>query len=65
MIIYVDVDETICRYDGPREYPAAIPIREHINKINKLYDEGHNIIFFTARGMGRSNNSVEFAYSNF
>jgi len=50
VIIYVDIDETICRYDGPREYPSAIPIREHINKINKLYDEGNTIVYWTARG---------------
>lgn len=50
MIIYVDIDETICRYEGPREYPAAVPIREHIDKINQLYDEGNTIVYWTARG---------------
>jgi hypothetical protein len=50
MIIYVDIDETICRYEGLREYPAAVPIQEHIDKINQLYDEGNTIVYWTARG---------------
>lgn len=50
MIYYVDIDETICEYEGPREYPLAKPIKKNIKKINKLYDEGHTIIYWTARG---------------
>ena len=48
--IYVDIDETICFYNGERNYPDALPITENIDKINKLYDEGHNITYWTARG---------------
>jgi hypothetical protein len=50
--IYVDIDETICSYDEryPREYPSAQPIYMNIAKINKLYDEGHTITYYTARG---------------
>ena len=43
MIIYVDIDETICTYLGDRHYPDAVPIEENINKINDLYDETHEI----------------------
>ena len=50
MIIFVDIDETICKYIDKRYYPHAIPIQENINKINKLYDEGHHIKYWTARG---------------
>ena len=50
MKIYVDIDETICFYDGEREYPNAVPSEENIAKINKLYDEGHEITYWTARG---------------
>lgn len=50
MIIYVDIDETICFYSEKREYPLATPNFENINKINKLYDEGHEITYYTARG---------------
>ena len=50
MRIFVDIDETICFYEGERQYPEAIPNYENIEKINKLYDEGHEIIYWTDRG---------------
>tara|TARA_R110000803_G_scaffold181313_1_gene243700 strand:+ start:330 stop:623 length:294 start_codon:yes stop_codon:yes gene_type:complete len=50
MNIYVDIDETICDYSGEREYPLAQPILENIAKINKLYEDGHTIKYWTARG---------------
>ncbi len=50
MVIYVDIDETICKYSGTREYPLAEPIQERIKKINELYDEGNTIVYWTARG---------------
>jgi len=50
MVVYVDIDETICRYAGERVYHLAIPILERIEKINFLYDEGNTIVYWTARG---------------
>jgi len=50
VVYYVDIDETICRYEGERSYPTAVPIKENIKKINSLYDEGHTIVYWTARG---------------
>jgi len=50
MKIYVDIDETICFYKGPREYPFAQPNLENIKKINILYDNGNEITYWTARG---------------
>jgi len=50
MIIRVDIDETICEYGEEREYPLAKPIQDRIDKINKLYEEGHTIVYWTARG---------------
>ena len=55
MIIYIDIDETICtnnREDAsiPCDYNNAIPIIENIEKANKLHDEGHKIVYWTARG---------------
>ena len=50
MRIFVDIDETICFYDGERNYPEAVPHYENIAKINKLFDEGHEITYWTARG---------------
>jgi hypothetical protein len=49
MIIYVDIDNTICKTIDS-DYINSKPIYENINKINKLYKEGHTIIYWTARG---------------
>ena len=48
--IYVDIDETICFYKGERNYPDAKPNLNNIKKINNLYNEGHSITYWTARG---------------
>ena len=59
-----DIDGTICTLsDG--KYENAQPIQTRINKINNLYDKGHYIIFYTARGMGRYNNNLYLAHENF
>jgi hypothetical protein len=50
MKIYVDIDETICYYSNERNYPDALPFKDRIQKINKLYEEGHEITYYTARG---------------
>ena len=55
MVIYVDIDETICEHlnTNPalqRDYRKATPIKKNIEKINKLYDEGNTIVYWTARG---------------
>lgn len=48
--IYVDIDDTICKTNG-MNYADATPMLENIEKINKLYDQGHNITYWTARGV--------------
>ena len=50
MIIYIDIDETICKSPESRDYSLAEPIVENVIKANKLYDEGHTIVYWTARG---------------
>ena len=50
MIIYVDIDETICTSPPSRDYSLATPIEKNITKINQLYDEGNEIVYWTARG---------------
>lgn len=52
MIIYVDIDETICVSPKDRNYSNAVPIVENIEKINQMYDNGDNIVYWTARGTG-------------
>tara|TARA_R110002124_G_scaffold211182_1_gene377510 strand:- start:153 stop:461 length:309 start_codon:yes stop_codon:yes gene_type:complete len=50
MLIYVDIDETICESPKDRDYTKAQPIKKRIEKINKLFDEGNTIVYWTARG---------------
>jgi hypothetical protein len=52
MIIYVDIDDTICyREDKSNlDYNLAKPYNERIEKINQLFDENNTIIYWTARG---------------
>ena len=64
MLIYVDIDNTICVTEGT-DYNEVKPIPERIEKINKLYDEGNEIIYLTARGMGRHKNSRTLAHKEF
>ena len=49
-VAMVDIDETICFYSEKRRYDLAQPSHENIAKINKLYDEGWHIVYWTARG---------------
>ena len=64
MTYVFDIDGTIC-YNKDSDYEGSKPIMERIEKINDLYDQGHTIIFQTARGMGRSGNSPAYAYQAF
>jgi hydroxymethylpyrimidine pyrophosphatase-like HAD family hydrolase len=48
MLIYCDIDGTIC--DTVGGYMNAKPNREAIAKINKLFDEGNTIVYWTGRG---------------
>ena len=44
----IDIDNTICKEEGP--VISRQPWTDRIKKINQLYDDGHIIIFYTARG---------------
>lgn len=60
----VDIDGTVCSVtDG--KYEDAVPNEGRIDKINKLYDEGNQIIYLTARGMGRSGDNADLAKRTF
>ena len=52
MNLYVDIDNTICLTNDtlPNKYELSTPIYERIADINKLYDEGKKITYWTARG---------------
>lgn len=47
----VDIDNTICMTLG-NDYNNSTPFYDRIEKINKLHDDGHRIIYWTARGSG-------------
>ena len=63
----IDIDGTICDWQAGRDYTLAEPFPERIKEINKLYDKGNTIKYFTARGMGRyagrSDKAIESFYA--
>lgn len=50
-----DLDNTLCDTDGT-DYENSTPIASRISKVNNLFDSGHEITIFTARGslLGKS-----------
>ena len=50
MRIVVDIDGTICSSTSANGYQDAKFFPERIDRINKLYEEGHYIILYTGRG---------------
>jgi hypothetical protein len=64
-VVYVfDIDGTIC-INSNSEYEKSVPLQDRIDKINQIFDDGHTVIFQTARGMGRSGNSAAYANKAF
>ena len=62
----IDIDGTICfPGSGEGRYTHAVPRWDRIQEINKLYDEGNHVVYLTARGMGRFDNSRELAEKEF
>ena len=59
MKFVVDIDGTICNtVDG--DYAKAQPYHDAIVQVNSLYDQGHKVVYFTARGMGRTDNDNNY-----
>lgn len=47
----IDIDGTICtNTEGDYEY--ASPFMDRIARLNRLFDQGHEIHYWTARGSG-------------
>lgn len=63
--VLVDIDETICFYSGKRRYDLAEPNQENIDKINKLFDDGWYIIYWTARGGSEASKKANRCYYDF
>lgn len=49
MIYCIDIDGTICKTNG-NNYPEAQPYPDAVEEVNRLYNDGHYIKLFTARG---------------
>lgn len=54
-VYFVDIDNTICKTNGS-DYKNSTPFEQRIEKINKLYEAGHEIHYWTARG---SNSGID------
>jgi capsule biosynthesis phosphatase len=59
----IDVDDTILttplNEDGTYDYDKSTPITVSVERIRSLKEEGHQIIFFTARGARTFNGDVK------
>lgn len=70
-VIAVDLDETLCTGSKPyshlgiEKYKYCVPIQENIDKINKLYEQGCEIIIYTSRGMGTLGGDLGEIYNRF
>lgn len=58
MKFIVDIDGTICTITNG-DYSSAKPFLHRIHQLNKLYDDGHEIHYWTARGSGSGLNWKE------
>lgn len=48
--IYIDIDETICHNTIWNDHTTAKPLTDRITMANDLFDAGHKIVYWTARG---------------
>ena len=55
----IDIDGTICNTHNS-DYLKSIPRAKNIALFNKLYDQGHQIHYWTARGANSGKNWDEF-----
>ena len=44
-----DIDGTLCE-QAVNDYSVARPFLDRIARVNELFDDGHKIVLFTARG---------------
>jgi len=52
MIIYLEIDDVICELTKDGEY---ISNKSRIEKINKLYQDGNTVIYWTSRSADKLN----------
>lgn len=59
MIYSFDLDNTLVTTEG-NDYAASKPISNRIQDVNRLFDEGHTVILFTARGSASGKDHRKF-----
>ena len=57
--ICFDIDNIICKTNAKKIYSKSKPLKNNIKVINDAYNNGFNIILYTARYMGRSKGNLE------
>lgn len=65
MIFYVDIDNTICTNTEDGNYKKAIPNKKMIKLINELYDKGHDIHYYSSRGVVTGINHMQLTMKQF
>lgn len=65
MTYVFDIDGTLCTKIEGYDYETSKPIKERIDIVNQLYEQGNTIIMQTARGMGRHDNNPQKAIEGF
>lgn len=62
-IFCFDIDGVICNNYKKKNinYKQSVPNFKSIDLINKIYDQGHKVIIFTSRYMGRNKDNKNLA----
>lgn len=60
-IYVIDIDKTICQ-TPKSEYINSIPDYGIINSFNELFEDGHELHYWTARGSVSNKNWADFTY---
>jgi len=63
-IFCFDIDNTICITKG-NNYKLSKPIKKNISALNSLFDNGHKVIIFTARGMNTFKGDLKLIEKNY
>lgn len=64
MTYVFDLDNTLCLTNGS-DYENSKPLIDRIRFVNSLYEQNKQIIIYTARGMGSSNNNQFYAINKY
>lgn len=57
----VDIDGTICEHVNNPNFGTGEVYYDRIERLNQLFDDGHEIVYYTARGMGEFDGSASLA----